>query len=82
MKSKKKSPIWKYFKDDMSCSKSVVCILCGMKIFCGDVGGKTTSSGMLNHMKYKHSEEFHKLVPKLPKGQNTRNENKRKHLTP
>lgn len=40
-----------------------------MKISRGDVGKKTTTSGMINHFKNKHSDEHHKLQPTLPKRQ-------------
>ncbi|XP_057667242.1 zinc finger BED domain-containing protein 4 [Diorhabda carinulata] len=35
---------------------------------------KATTSGILNHLKNKHKEEYHKLVPTFPKEQETTNQ--------
>lgn len=76
MAYKKKSPIWAYFEDDLNENdpKSAVCKLCEIKISRGGVGRKATTSGMLNHLKNKHNEEYHKLIPTFPKGQKTTNQ--------
>ncbi|KAK9876412.1 hypothetical protein WA026_012726 [Henosepilachna vigintioctopunctata] len=74
MASKKKSPIWTYFKGVVKDPRSAVCKLREIKFFFGGVGKKATTSKMLNNLRNEHSEEYQKFVPKLPEGQETTNQ--------
>jgi len=71
MSTKKKSRVWIYFEEDEN-QRLAICKLCNLKISRGGIGKHASTSGMSNHLKNKHPEEF-LVQASLPKEQTSAN---------
>lgn len=66
MSARKVSDVWTYFKVDAD-PRKVVCNMCSAEVSRGGVGRSASTSGMLNHLKNKHVEEYNQTTNSINK---------------